>query len=113
MKRCCGCATLAKNNILQRAVLGYCKKKSYLPGVYLQLYWFTIEFGICVQHGNRKAYGAGLLSSFGELEYSLSDKPAVDAFDPAITAVTEYPITKYQPKYFLANSFADAKIKLM
>ena len=33
---------------------------------------FTIEFGITRQHGELKAYGAGLLSSFGELEWCLS-----------------------------------------
>ncbi|KAK5976733.1 Biopterin-dependent aromatic amino acid hydroxylase [Trichostrongylus colubriformis] len=76
------------------------------------LYWFTIEFGICLQNGERKAYGAGLLSSFGELQYSLSDKPAVAPFDPHVTSTTEYPITEYQPKYFLADSFASAKNKL-
>ena len=55
-----------------------------------------------------KAYGAGLLSSFGELEYCLSDKPEVAPFDPYITGKTKYPITEYQPKYFVAESFADA-----
>lgn len=77
------------------------------------LYWFTVEFGLCLQNGERKAYGAGLLSSFGELEYCLTEKPEVRPFDPAVTAVTRYPITNYQPTYFLANSFQDAKDKLV
>jgi len=76
------------------------------------LYWFTVEFGICRQEGHLKAYGAGLLSSFGELQYCLSDKPEVRPFDPAKTCEQDYPITKFQPVYFVADSFDDAKTKL-
>merc|ERR1719400_525724 len=75
-------------------------------------YWFTIEFGLCRQHGDLKAYGAGLLSSFGELEYCLTNEPKVSEFDPAVTGVTEYPITKYQPLYYGTNSFDDAQRKM-
>merc|ERR1719193_1081038 len=75
-------------------------------------YWFTIEFGICRQNGDLKAYGAGLLSSFGELEYCISDKPEHREFDPAVTGLQKYPITEYQPVYFVTSSFEDAQRKM-
>lgn len=87
------------------------------PDDYVQqlatLYWFTIEFGLCKQNGETKAYGAGLLSSFGELQYCLSDKPEVRPLEPAKTSLQKYPITEMQPVYFLANSFQDAKERVM
>jgi phenylalanine-4-hydroxylase len=76
------------------------------------IFWFTVEFGLCRQEGEIKAYGAGLLSSFGELEYSLSDKPELRPFDPAKTAMQKYPITEFQPVYFVADSFKDAQEKV-
>jgi len=76
------------------------------------LYWFTVEFGICKQRGKLKAYGAGLLSSFGELEYCLSDKPIHKPFDPLVVSTTKYPITTYQPVYFVTESFEDMKKQL-
>jgi len=76
-------------------------------------YWFTVEFGLCRQDGVIKAFGAGLLSSYGELEYCLSDKPELRPFDPPKTGIQDYPITEYQPVYYVAESFHDAKEKLM
>jgi len=75
-------------------------------------YWFTIEFGLCRENGKIKAFGAGLLSSFGELTYCLTDKPELKPFDPPITGLQEYPVTEYQPVYFVADSFESAKEKM-
>lgn len=75
-------------------------------------YWFTIEYGLCRQRGQLRAYGAGLLSSFGELQYCLTDKPKLQEFDPAVTGATKYPITEYQPLYFVSDSFVTAKSKM-
>lgn len=72
-----------------------------------------MEFGLCRQNGELKAYGAGLLSSYGELEYSLSGKPELKEFDPLVTGLQKYPITEYQPIYFVAQDFEDAKDKMM
>eukprot|EP00163_Fabomonas_tropica_P032560 TRINITY_DN824_c0_g1_i2.p1 TRINITY_DN824_c0_g1~~TRINITY_DN824_c0_g1_i2.p1 ORF type:complete len:503 (-),score=112.42 TRINITY_DN824_c0_g1_i2:298-1806(-) len=75
-------------------------------------YWFTVEFGLCKQGKELKAYGAGLLSSFGELKYCLGGdekKPEYRPFDPPVTGVQEYPITEYQPIYFITESFQKAQ----
>lgn len=70
-----------------------------------------------------KAYGAGLLSSFGELEFAcnpnhpcndggLDSPPEFKPWDPEMASKQEFPITSYQPVYFVADSLMDAKIKM-
>ncbi|XP_033882467.1 phenylalanine-4-hydroxylase [Acipenser ruthenus] len=76
------------------------------------VYWFTVEFGLCKQGSEIKAYGAGLLSSFGELQYCLTNKPEIQPFEPEKTALQTYPITEFQPIYFVAESFEGAKEKV-
>eukprot|EP01116_Phalansterium_solitarium_P007689 TRINITY_DN2051_c0_g1_i1.p1 TRINITY_DN2051_c0_g1~~TRINITY_DN2051_c0_g1_i1.p1 ORF type:complete len:483 (+),score=59.80 TRINITY_DN2051_c0_g1_i1:59-1450(+) len=79
-------------------------------------YWYTVEFGLCKEGNKIKAYGAGLLSSFGELNYAVGReerKPEYLSFDPSDAAQRKYPITEYQPTYYVADSFQDAKEKLV
>lgn len=99
------------------------------------IYWFTVEFGLITdqQTGAPKAMGAGLLSSFGELEWSCREdavpedvreaggikrdhpdlkNPKVVPFTPSVAAVQPYPITTYQPVYFLGEDMADVKDKI-
>ena len=83
------------------------------------MYWFTVEFGLCKQDGQMKAYGAGLLSAFGELmnafgelKYSLSGKPQILPFDPVTTAVQKYDDHDYQQVYFICESFEEMKDKM-
>ena len=50
--------------------------------------------------------------SYDVLQYCLTDEPEKRPFEPEKTTVQSYPITKYQPVYFVANSFQSAKEKV-
>ena len=66
------------------------------------MFWFTIEFGVLREDGELRAYGAGLLSSYGEIEeFRGAD---IRPLDFGLMATIEYDITKYQPVLFCAES---------
>uniref|UniRef100_A0A673K3W6 phenylalanine 4-monooxygenase n=1 Tax=Sinocyclocheilus rhinocerous TaxID=307959 RepID=A0A673K3W6_9TELE len=46
------------------------------------------------------------------LQYCLTDKPKLLPFEPEKTCLQQYPITEFQPVYFVAESFEDAKEKV-
>ena len=47
-----------------------------------KLYWYTVEFGTIEENNEVKAFGAGILSSFGELQHIKSGKPTFQNLDP-------------------------------
>ncbi|XP_077453036.1 tryptophan 5-hydroxylase 1a isoform X1 [Stigmatopora argus] len=75
-------------------------------------YFFTVEFGLCKQEGQLRAYGAGLLSSISELKHALSGKSKIMPFDPKVTSKQECIITTFQDVYFVSDSFEEAKVKM-
>ena len=71
------------------------------------LYWFTVEYGVVLQDGRPRAYGAGLLSSFGELGQALDGTVEIRPFDPAAARDAPYPITTYQPLLWSVGSIRE------
>jgi phenylalanine-4-hydroxylase len=72
-----------------------------------RLYWYTIEFGLMRTATGVRAYGAGLLSSGGELAYCVDDPaPQRLPFDLERIMRSDYQIDRYQERYFVIDSFA-------
>ena len=68
-----------------------------------KVFWFSLEFGVVHEDGVPRAYGAGLLSSYGEIEeFGRSDLRPLDL---ARMGVQTYDITRYQPVLFAAESW--------
>ncbi len=74
-----------------------------------RLYWFTIEFGLVEHEGDIKAYGAGLLSSFGELKNAFSDNVERRPFNLEEVINTDYEYSDMQPLLFVIPSYAELK----
>jgi phenylalanine-4-hydroxylase len=69
------------------------------------VFWFTIEFGVMREDGEVRAYGAGILSSYGEIEeFRGADLRPLDLLE---MGTLEYDITKYQPVLFCADGMGE------
>jgi phenylalanine-4-hydroxylase len=73
-----------------------------------RVFWFTLEFGVVHEDGEVRAYGAGLLSSYGEI--GAFRDAEIRPWDLEAMATTDYDITVYQPVLFAAPSF-DAMVR--
>lgn len=70
-----------------------------------KVYWFTIEFGLIREAGQLKIYGAGIMSSFGEVNHCLSDKVTRLDFDIETIFSTNYRNDQMQNLYFVIDSY--------
>jgi phenylalanine-4-hydroxylase len=75
-----------------------------------RLYWYTAEFGLMQEGGQVKAFGAGLMSSFSELQFAVESPDAHHVpFDLETVMRTVYEIDKFQRAYFVLPSFSVLK----
>jgi phenylalanine-4-hydroxylase len=68
-----------------------------------RVFWYTLEFGVVMEGGEPKAYGAGILSSVGELD--VFQKAQLRPIDYKEMGTAHYDITRYQPVLYLAKGF--------
>lgn len=73
-----------------------------------RLYWYTVEFGLIRTRHGLRTYGAGTLSSAGELPFCVeSNKPNRIKFDLLRVMQSEYKIDTFQETYFVIDSFQE------
>lgn len=77
-----------------------------------KVYWYTVEFGVVKEDGEIKAFGAGILSSIGEMENLASGNAEIIDFDPFSKLPKMSYKDGYQRKYFVLESFQDGAAKL-
>jgi len=70
-----------------------------------RLSWFSIEFGLIEEEGETRVFGAGILSSLGEIPYSLSKVVERRPFVTSEVIETDYDWSKMQKLLFVIPSF--------
>ena len=73
-----------------------------------RLYWYTVEFGLIETPAGIRTYGAGILSSGGEIAYAIdSPEPNRIGFDLLRIMRTRYKIDTFQETYFVIRDFRE------
>lgn len=72
-----------------------------------RIYWYTMEFGVVRERGEPMAYGAGLLSSFGELGRFRTDAE-LRPIDFVEMGARPYDPTRYQDVLYVVDEPFDA-----
>lgn len=74
-----------------------------------RLYWFGIEFGLIEEQGEIKVFGAGLLSSIGEMEFCYSDEVTRLPFDIFDVTQRDYDPTQMQQVVYVIPSVGEMR----
>jgi len=73
-----------------------------------RLYWYMVEFGLIKNAKGLRAFGAGILSSFGETRFAVeSPEPNRIRFDLKRVLRSEYRIDNFQATYFVIEDFEE------
>ena len=99
---CLACPELAELHRLAGDAVGRVRDPHSVQAL-ADVFWFTVEFGVVGRAGGWAAYGAGLLSSPGELEW-FGEHAEVRRLDIGEMIATPYDIHRYQPVLFGARS---------
>jgi phenylalanine-4-hydroxylase len=70
-----------------------------------RLSWFSVEFGLIEEAGETKIFGAGILSSMGEIPFSLSPNVERRRFVTTEVIATDYDASRMQELLFVIPSF--------
>ncbi len=71
---------------------------------FANFWWYVIEFGLMREGGEIKAFGAGLMSSFGERQHAFSDKVMLRNFDVIEMQNTAISDHEFHDKLFVIDS---------
>ncbi len=94
----------AELNVLAGQAARRCETNEALKFL-AHVFWFTIEFGVLWEDGELRAYGAGILSSYGEIEeFREMEIRPIDFLE---MGTIDYDITKYQPVLYSAGSMTE------
>jgi len=70
-----------------------------------RIYWFTVEFGLIGTADGMRIYGNGIISSYAEVQHSLTDQVKKQPFVPEVIAEQEYDVWHMQPLLYVIESF--------
>ena len=72
-----------------------------------KVFWFSLEFGVVIEGGSPRAYGAGLLSSYGEIEEFLGVEHR--PLELVKMGSTTHDVAAYQPILYRADSLDEVR----